>query len=244
MNGRPTSSPKSEQMKTFELGKISSGWKSWLLNLAGRRSNPDYFLDHVTGVIHIGANLGQEGPTYARKNLKVLWVEPIPEIFERLVGNISGYPDQLAAQALLLDEDGKNVTLHIANNDGASSSILAFKDHQQIWPDVHYVDEISLQSRTLPSLLDDLGLPVSNYQALVMDTQGSELLIVKGATAILGGIKYIKTEVPDFEAYSGCPSLLEFTTFMRSLGFRLACKCAFASSPGHGTYFDVVYEKS
>ncbi len=149
-------------MKTFEWRKIPNASKALLITLARRKMNPDYFLDHVTGVIHIGANLGQEAPAYAQKDINVLWIEPIPEIFSQLVVNISDYPDQLAAQALLLDEDGKSLTLHIANNDGASSSILPFKDHKQIWPDVQDVDAISLDSTTLPRRLDDLTLSISN----------------------------------------------------------------------------------
>ena len=164
-------------------------------------------------------------------------------IYELLLQNISSYPDQLAVKALLLDQDGKKVTLNIASNQAASSSVLAFKDHGKIWPDVNYVGKITLESQTLPSVLCNLGLNISDYQALVLDTQGSELLIIKGAIGILDAVKYVKTEVPDFEAYAGCPVLKDFNSYMFSHGFYLACKSAFASSPSHGTYFDVVYER-
>jgi hypothetical protein len=51
-------------------------------------------------------------------------------------------------------------------------------------------------------------------------------LILKGAIALLPGITFIKTEVPDFEAYEGCPDLSEFTAFMAQHGFRLVSKRA------------------
>ena len=38
----------------------------------------DAFLRKVSGVIHVGANLGQERAHYARFRLDVVWIEPIP----------------------------------------------------------------------------------------------------------------------------------------------------------------------
>lgn len=209
----------------------------------GRRLDQNYFLDNIQGLIHVGVNLGQERLLYASKHLSVLWVEPIPSIYEQLLENISPYSNQRAAKALLLDEDGIQARLNISNNEGASSSVLPFKDHTQLWPDVEYVDTLLIESQTLPKLLESMSLCTADYQALVMDTQGSELLILKGSLSILENIRYIKTEVPDFEAYENCPRLAEFTSFMKSQGYRLSCKSAFASSPGLGTYFDVVYER-
>jgi len=165
-------------------------FKSLAYRLAGLRQDSNYFLDSVTGVIHIGANLGQERSLYSSKNLAVLWVEPIPAIYERLVENLSCFPGQRAAQALLLDREGVTVQLNIASNEGASSSVFLFKHHQSIWPDVEFVDQLLMESQTLPGLLRQLQLQMSDYQALVMDTQGSELLILKGSLSILDQFKY------------------------------------------------------
>jgi FkbM family methyltransferase len=81
----------------------------------------------VSGVVHVGANLGQEREVYAALGLDVVWIEPIPEIFAQLKENVQGFPNQLAIEALVTDIDDKEYVFHIANNDGASSSILAFK---------------------------------------------------------------------------------------------------------------------
>ena len=43
----------------------------------------------------------------------------------------------------------------------------------------------------------------SAWDALVMDTQEPELLILKGAEPMLSQFKYIKTEAADFESYVG-----------------------------------------
>jgi FkbM family methyltransferase len=98
--------------------------------LAGRDANLDSFLDQVRGVIHIGANTGQESNFYASKGLKVLWIEPIPSVFQRLASNINGINGQSAVCELLSDRDGELVRFNIASNDGASSSIMKLKEHK------------------------------------------------------------------------------------------------------------------
>jgi hypothetical protein len=57
---------------------------------------PKSFLKKVPGVIHVGANTGQERSEYASLELKVLWVEPIPAVFEVLRSNIANFPNQRA----------------------------------------------------------------------------------------------------------------------------------------------------
>ena len=50
------------------------------------RIGPDDFLRDVTGVVHVGANTGQERDKYARHGLSVIWVEPIPDIYAGTAG--------------------------------------------------------------------------------------------------------------------------------------------------------------
>ena len=42
------------------------------------------FLNNVSGVIHIGANSGQEREEYNLYSLDVIWIEPIPKVFKKL----------------------------------------------------------------------------------------------------------------------------------------------------------------
>jgi hypothetical protein len=65
------------------------------------------YLDNVTGVIHVGANTGQERDFYASKGLRVLWIEPIANLFEELRQNISAYANQHALCALITDREAE-----------------------------------------------------------------------------------------------------------------------------------------
>jgi FkbM family methyltransferase len=203
----------------------------------------DSFLKRVPGVIHIGANSGQERERYAALGLNVLWVEPNPPVFEALRSNLSAFPRQRAFRYLLAAEDGAEYTLHIANNEGASSSIFEFARHREIWPEVHYTHDIQVTATTLARLIEIEKIDLRDYGALVLDTQGSELLILRGAIPVLGSFRFVKTEVADFESYAGCCQIGELRSFMRQHGFAMSRKQPFAVREGVGTYYDVLFAR-
>jgi FkbM family methyltransferase len=203
--------------------------------------SPDSFLKQVKGVIHVGANLGQERDVYAAKNLNVLWVEPIPDVYQRLTALLTGYPKQRASCNLVADVDGREFELHISSNGGCSSSILDLAEHRNLYPDVTYVANIKVTSVTLPTLVEREHLDISVYDALVMDTQGSELLILKGAVPLLPHFRFIMTEVADFESYKGCCLLPEMDAFMKNHGFRRVATQRFFKKRGVGSYYNVAY---
>lgn len=211
---------------------------------AAVKNHPDRFLGDVSGVIHVGANSGQERMLYAKNGLRVVWLEPIPEVFERLKNNLEGFPEQRAFQYLVADRDDVEYQFNVASNEGASSSILDLGLHRDIWPDIRYERTVRLRSKTLPSVLAAERVDVSEYDALVMDTQGSELLVLQGAASVLARFKYIKTEAPDFESYVGCCQLPELTKFLSERGYEEYSRHKFAERPQGGAYYDVVYRRS
>jgi len=205
--------------------------------------NPDRFLKQVSGVVHVGANTGGERDTYKRYGLRVAWIEPIPEVFQELKANLVGYEGQLAFNALVTDQDNIEHKFHISNNGGCSSSIFDLKLHKDIWPEVAYNKTITLQSVTLTSLFETERIRADDYDALIMDTQGAEMLVLKGAEAILNGFKFIKTEVADFESYAGCCQLQDIDQFLKQRGFYEFSRSKFAERPAGGNYYDVIYKR-
>ena len=203
----------------------------------------DGFLRNVSGVIHVGANTGQERKLYAQYRLRVAWIEPISEFFEVLKANLATFPDQHALQCLITDKDDREYPFHIASNAGGSSSILDLYLHKDVWPEVTYTRTITIKSMTLVTLLKNEHIDPSDFDALVMDTQGSELLVLKGAIPLLKNFKYIKTEVADFEAYKDCCQLADIEAFLRQYGYRESSRMAGGQHPQGGSYYDIVYKK-
>lgn len=201
------------------------------------------FLSKIRGVIHVGANSGFERHLYDAFGLRVLWVEPIPAVFEILSNNISSFPSQRALNYLVTAEDGKSYEFHIANNGGHSSSILDFSKHKEMFPEVTYTETVTLTGARLATLMKNEGIDVSQYDALVLDTQGSECSILRGASDILGQFRFVKVEVADFEAYENCCQIGELSEFMSSHGYRENHRSVFCQKDGIGTYFDVLYQR-
>jgi FkbM family methyltransferase len=207
------------------------------------KPNPDKFLKKIKGVIHVGANTGQEIQLYAKFGLSVVWVEPIPDIFETLKNNLRNFPKQMALNGLVTDVDNEEYQFHLASNNGASSSILDLNLHQDIWPDVTFEKSISLRSSTLTSLLAENKINPGKYDMLIIDTQGSELLILKGALPILANFKFIQSEVPDFEAYKNCCQLKDLQSFLIDHGYKEVYRNKFATHPDGGSYYDIIFKK-
>jgi FkbM family methyltransferase len=205
------------------------------------KPQPEFFLKKVSGVVHIGANRGQERDVYAAHDLNVLWIEPIPEVFCELRKRIASTPKQSALCQLVTDVDEREYSFHISNNQAESSSIFDLAQHKELWPDVFFTKSITLKSATLSSLVKREFIDLSKYDALVMDTQGSELLILKGAVDVLPAFRFIRTEVPDFAAYRNCCQLSDMDEFLGQHGFCRVATSRFARKAGVGSYFDVTY---
>jgi len=120
------------------------------------------FLRKSVGVIHVGANTGQERELYEQYGVHVIWIEPIPEVFETLKTNLQTYPRQTAFQYLVTDQDGVEYEFHVSNNAGAASSILELRLHN-IWPEVSFEKTISLRSTTLESFLTRERVTLGDY---------------------------------------------------------------------------------
>jgi FkbM family methyltransferase len=204
----------------------------------------DSFLRHITGLIHVGAHVGQECDRYADNGLEVIWIEPNPKIFQTLSKALKMYPRQRALSYLVAEADNKSYSLHISNNNAASSSIFELGAHKELWPEVNFTETIQLQSITLSSLVKREQVDLNRYDALVMDTQGSELLVLKGATDILSHFRFIKTEAADFEVYKGCCTLKDLDKFLIGNGFKRTHKKPFAHKTGIGSCYDVLYART
>jgi FkbM family methyltransferase len=213
------------------------------LRLRARTLAEHSYLRKVRGVIHIGANEGQERDLYAAFGLNVAWIEPIPEVFRTLTNNISEFRRQRAFNYLVMDEDGREYEFHISNHAGASSSILDFSKVKEMWPDLTYERTVKLRGFTLKRILEEERLDIRDFDALVLDTQGSEHKILLGASDLLRKFNFVKIEAPNFESYKGCSQIDELSSFMISHGFRERTRIPFMHVPEIGTYFDVLYKQ-
>lgn len=173
------------------------------------------------GVIHVGAHLGQEAPLYDAAGLtRQVWVEPTPDVFERLRSNLPARPEVRAFQAACGDRNGTAPMFVLANRDGGANSLLEPRTHLDDYPQYPLSGTINVPVRRLDDLLSEHGLAPADFNWLTLDTQGFELPVLRGADAVLEHVDAVNTEVFTGEVYSGCTKLAELDAYLAARGFR------------------------
>jgi FkbM family methyltransferase len=202
------------------------------------------------GIIHIGANGGQESDRYYNEgNRKVIFIEAHPGILPRLIDRISKYENQKAIQALVTDVDGKEYDFFYDNNNaGQSCSLFDFHLHKKMFPRVTMAGTIKLIGKTLPTILKENNINIEEYRHINMDVEGAELLVLKGASSILHNFETIILEASDFESRIGQPFLKDIDEFMSSHSFVASNKRKIHHADGvnvinieEGNYYEVTY---
>lgn len=168
------------------------------------------------GVLHIGANVGEEAPVYNELGINnVIWIEGNPDIFHKLNSNVAPYRHHTYC-AIIGDENGKEVNFHISNNASQSSSILELGTHKIVHPEVHYVKDI----KGVTKRIDDMFSHLDGYDFLNIDLQGAELMALRGMGELLHGFKWAYLEVNKAYLYEGCPLVEDLDLFLLGFGFK------------------------
>lgn len=198
-----------------------------LMTLAGLIDRYDL---NITGVVHVGAHLGEEAHDYAQAGIdNVWWIEGNPDIVPALKKHVGPYGQKVVC-ALVYDRDHADVEFHVTNFESLSSSIFEFGTHRKVSPDVHFVETKNLRSMTLDTIARIHGIAGCNF--LNMDLQGAELVALRGARKLLDHIDYVFTEINVDELYKGCARLPEMDAFLGDRGFeRVVTQMAGAASP-------------
>lgn len=179
-----------------------------------RQLFPKYNLS-FSGVLHVGANTGEEAPVYAELGIKnVTWVEANPSLLPTLRANAAMFGHNVL-QCCAGDEE-KEMMLHIANNGGQSSSVLELGTHLIAHPEVHYVRDVKVQVKRLDSFVWDFG----GNGFLNIDVQGFELNVLRGLGDYIKQFKAVYLEVNKEELYKGCALIDSVDLFMTANGLR------------------------
>ena len=173
------------------------------------------------GLMHVGANTGDEAPDYARERIPtVIYIEPTPVAFSVLQARIAGFPGHHAVQAVCSAVAGESVTFNVASNNAESSSLFDLGNHGILYPEIVYTERLALVTTTV----DDIIARAFSDRApnlLIIDVQGAELLVLRGAEQALKYIDAIYCEVADIRLYEGSCTWPEINAFLHERGFSL-----------------------
>lgn len=173
----------------------------------------------TSGLVHLGANIGQEAEDYAVQKIpRVIWIEALPEPFDELSRKIVCYPGHTAICACVGDRDGEEVWFNVANNS-LSSSFLEFGTHAYEYPEVAFTSKIKLITCRLDTLVRKHGIEITDDWFLNIDLQGAELHALHGVGNLLQRFRYVYVEVNEQELYEGCALIPEIDSYLLGYGF-------------------------
>lgn len=153
------------------------------------------------GVIHVGSHVATEHPDYVAAGIKrFVYIEPCAATFNVLRNKFAAHHHIQLFNCACGDVDCEQVMYTGSQNQGQSNSLLKMDKHLQIHPGITLPTTELVQVKRL----DSLGLAHKGYQLLVMDCQGFEGNVVKGAEQTLKQINYVYSEVNRDAVYSGC----------------------------------------
>ncbi len=189
----------------------------------------------VESILHIGANEGQERNDYAECGASpCIYVEPADAAYAILEANLSDIPHHKAVRAVCSDTDGEHVTFNVASNGGQSSSLFALGPHAEFHPTITYTAAQSMVTTTVDRLIAE-HFPKRVPNLLVVDAQGADLRVLKGAKRSLPFIDGVLVEASEEPLYEGGCTLKEIAAFLESFDLRprwLTLDCL-----GHGEAF-------
>lgn len=184
------------------------------------------------GVIQVGAHWAEEHDIYLEMGVsKMVYIEPCQEAYDKMVTKFNAKPEFIITDKYKMavtntgvsiykvacgDTDGEMEMFVSHNNQGQSNSLLKPLLHLQQHPEVKFTDKEIVEVRKLDNI-EILGK--DNYNILVLDCQGFEGNILKGATETLKSIELIYTECNNGQTYEGNMEIEEMDAFLKSFGF-------------------------
>ena len=181
----------------------------------------------VKSIIHIGAHHAQERIEYAEFGVpSVIWIEAHPDFAEVMKENLIPYQNQYGFDACLSSCDGEDVDFWITADEWASSLLVPYL-HQTFHPEALVTGKIKLKTITFQTFwkeLEDENHPSLNsfeYNYLTIDTQGSELEIMRGMGDMLAYFDFVCTEYSTIEWYHNGPQLEDLTEILESFNFEM-----------------------
>ena len=176
----------------------------------------------LNGVLHIGAHECEEKGFYNEdlhiNDKNIIWIEANPtkveEAKKRGIKNIY--------QAVITNEDDKEILFNVANNF-QSSSVLELGTHATEHPDITYVKELSFMAKTSTIKTffqkNKIRNP-ENYNFWNFDIQGAELMALQGAKDYIKYAKVINLEVNIEKVYKNCPLMSDIDAFLSKHHFQ------------------------
>jgi FkbM family methyltransferase len=174
---------------------------------------PERGLTPARGLILAGANDASEFLGHPDLGTRLfVFIEPQGAPFARLEANFASTPNVTLVKTALGAEPGEG-SLRLASFD-QSASLLEPGLHLEMYP-IEFEGQQPVRIETLDTIM--AAIP-GEFDEMVLDVQGYELEVLKGAVETLKAMRRIKCEVNEAEVFRGCPMVGEIDAFLAPFG--------------------------
>jgi FkbM family methyltransferase len=174
------------------------------------------------GVIHVGADIGQEVPLYFEYGFrKVMLIEANPEKYDVLRKKFDRHSNVTLFNYAALDKEGV-VDFHIHTSRTGSTepaSVLPMKRFKEIVKTLHTARTIKVPAITLDGLFGRHSIAADDYNFINIDIQGAESLALAGATKVIAAMDAIICEVNVVELYENGALEADIIALLSRYGF-------------------------
>ena len=183
--------------------------------------SPKMNLDRQLVVVDIGCRWGFAEKFISKERIfHVYGFDPDREECQRLEKRYEGESVSIVPLGLA-GTSGKR-TLHITQEPACSSLLPPDKSLTENYPALwcaRQVSTLEVETTTLDEWATSAAVPLVDY--IKLDTQGTELEILKGGIQVLKSVRCIEVEVEFNPIYIGQPVFSDVDLFLRSQGFVL-----------------------
>ncbi len=177
------------------------------------------------------------------KDLDVYCIEPNSRMLPQLK-TVEEKEKRIHVRNLALGGARGEAQLHVTSNNVSSSINELNREEIEKQPEVFqgWLKQEAAESVTL-STLDHEFKDVADILLIKLDTQGTELDVLKGGAETLKRTSFILTEMNNHEMYKNACQYYEVDQFLREHSFRLADIVVTYRSPEGVNEFDALYER-
>lgn len=181
-------------------------------------------LDPLPGmelVVDVGANVGQFAAVarHCWPQARIVSFEPLPAARERLLALFEHDPRFECRPLALTDHEGTD-DFHVTGHDDSSSLLPVAARQVTEWA-IDDVAVLQVDTARLDDVLPEADLPDGPI-LVKLDTQGTELDVLRGGPALLARATHLIVEVSFVELYEGQADAAQITRHLVEHGWDLA----------------------
>ena len=176
----------------------------------------------IKSILDVGANKGQFTLMLLKNNFEgnIMSFEPLKEEHESLIKVSLKKENWKVARRCALGNKNRVQKFHISGNRESSSLLKILQKHKDLRPASKTIKTEKINVEKLDNFKKDISKLEKNL-LLKIDTQGSEIDVLKGASKVIKDIKCLFIEVSLVNLYKNQKLWLDIIKYMKKLNFNV-----------------------